>query len=346
MNRRILGNILLFTLLVLLSSGIIMYFKPFDSRIAAIHTFFGIVFLMVIILHLKNNKKPLSDYVTGKRKKGIKKLQAPFVLLMMIILASGVFFDLPGLNSIYMFGNELRNRQTGITEENFGYQLIQLNNSKGNNNIAVELKKGSAFQYPLFAIWAEDSLGNYLETLYISRVIASSTYDFGINIDGEWEPAVKRRPEALPYWTHKRGIKASDGLFTPLENSADIDAVSGATPTGNFLIESRSNFELNNYRILLEVNQSYDWNEYYSKDRFPEDMIYSGSGQVGQPSLIYAADIFSEFKESTVHGLMKLIGHGHHSGKNGELYEDLSEITTAKQIIDRVIISIDRTNEN
>jgi len=341
MNRQLLGNILLITILILAGSGIFMYFLPFEKNIASLHTFFALLFILAMIFHIINNKKPLSNYISGKKQSILKKLQTPFIFSSIILVAIGLYFDVPILNKIHAFGNQFRNEQIGKTEATFDYQIINLEKDIGNKRISVELKKGKAFQYPLFAIWIEDSLGNYIETLYISRVISSSTFDYGKKVGDNWESAILRRPEALPYWSHKRGIESSDGLFVPLNGSPDLDAVSGATPTSNFIINSRSNFNKNSdYRILVELNQSYDWNEYYAKDKFPNDRIYSGSGQVGQPSLIYAAEINSNDIEPTKHKIMKLIGHGHYSGKNGKLYKDLSNITTAKNIADRIILTI------
>ena len=91
---------------------------------------------------------------------------------------------------------------------------------------------------------------------------------------------------------------------------------------------------------MLEVNQSYDWNEFYTKNKFPNDSIYSGSGQVGQPSLIYEEIIEINNLDLNKYKFMNLVGHGHHSGNNGKLYTDLSKISTAKEIIDRLILSI------
>ncbi len=346
MNRRLIGNILIFTLLVLIGSGIYMYFRSFNKGVAAIHTLFSFAFILAIVAHLTNNKRPLTNYITGKRKSLLKKLQAPFVIIVGLGLALALYFEWPVFNQVYEFGNSIRNKQLGKKNEYFDYEIISLDKIKGNHYVEIELRKGKSFQYPLFAIWAEDSLGNYIETLYISRVIASSSYTYGEEIDGKWKPAIKRRPEALPYWSHKRGIKASDGLFVPLHNTADIDGVSGATPTGNFLITSKPKKTLRNYRILLEVNQSYDWNYYYTPDKFPNDRIYTGSGKVGQPSLIYASKMFSTFPVKKTYHLMRLIGHGHHSGKNGELYQELSNLTTAKEIVDRIIISFYTSNKN
>ncbi len=92
---------------------------------------------------------------------------------------------------------------------------------------------------------------------------------------------------------------------------------------------------------MVEINQSFDWNSYYSENKFSDDEIYSGSGKVGQPSLIYAAEISKSEITSPVHKVMNLIGHGHHSGKDGKLYTDLSRITTAKNIAERIILTLE-----
>jgi hypothetical protein len=342
MNRRLLGNILIITFLILSVSGILMYFIPFERSVASLHTFFALLFILGMVFHIRNNKKPLTNYISGEKQKSFKKFQSLFIFLIILLISIGVYFDAPILSSVYNLGNEIRNNQIGKSEETFDYQIIELDKKIGSHKINIELKKGEGFQYPLFAVWVEDSIGNYIETLYISRVISSSTFDYGTKIGKKWAAAIKRRPEAVPYWSHKRGIKASDGLYVPLNNSPDLDAVSGATPTSNFILKSKSSFESStNYKILLEVNQSYDWNEYYTNHKFPNDLIYSGTGQVGQPSLIYSVEINSDEFKSTSHYLMKLIGHGHHSGKNGELYTDLRNITTAKKIAERVILTLE-----
>lgn len=341
MNRRILGNILLITLLILLGSGLYMYFIPFEKNIASLHTFFAFVFILLMVLHIFNNKSALSKYISGKNQAKLKKFQSPLLFSMAAIIAIGVYYDLPLLNKIYAFGNQFRNEQIGKKENTFDYEIINLDKSVGNKSISVELKKGSAFQYPLFAVWMEDSVGNYIETLYISRVISSSTFDYGQKVGDNWTPAILRRPEALPYWSHKRGIQASDGLYVPLDGAPDLDAISGATPTSNFIINSKINIDRgNSYKVLIELNQSYDWNEYYTAEKFPEDKIYSGSGQVGQPSLIYAAEITPTDLETATYKIMKLIGHGHYSGQTGKLYTNLSNITSAKNIADRIILKI------
>lgn len=342
MNRKLLGNILIVTLLILVLSGLLMYFKPFMKNVASMHTFFGLLFILAMIFHILNNKKPLSNYISVKKQSKLRRLQSPLIFFLAISIAMGLYFENSVLSELYQYGNKIRNEQLRKVQAITDYEIIPLENASGEYQVTIELKKGQAFQYPLFAIWVEDLKGNYIETLYISRVISSSSFDFGKQVDGNWKPDIVRRPEALPYWSHKRGVRAADGLFMPLNNGQDLDAVSGATPTGNFIINSKSDLKgLENFKILLEVNQSYDWNEFFTEHKFPEDPIYSGSGQVGQPSLIYESIVQSKDLNMKAYKFMNLVGHGHHSGKNGNLYTDLSKISTAKEIVDRLILSIE-----
>lgn len=342
MNRRLLGNLLLLAFLILSMSGILMYLRPFNKKVASLHTFFALLFLIGVIFHIVNNKRPLLNYISGKRQKMLKKFQGLFIFLIFLLIAIGIYRNNLILNYVYNWGNTNRIQQLGITEEIVDYQIIELEKTVGSQKISIEVKRGKSLKYPLLAVWVEDSIGNYIETLYVSKQIASSIFKKQNKVSGIWEPTIIRRPEALPYWSHKRGIIASDGLYLPLNGSPDLDGVTGATPTSNFIIKSKGLVnQPSNYKIYLEINQSYDWNEYYSKNRFPDDLIYSGSGSVGQPSLIYSTKIvLNDFSSKTYH-IMNLIGHGHHSGKNGKLYTDLKNITSAKMIADRIIVTLE-----
>ncbi|WP_109829305.1 hypothetical protein [Reichenbachiella versicolor] len=341
MNRRFLGIVLTVVFVVLSGSGLFLYFTPHTTSTASLHTFFGLLFLIAILFHILNNKLPLTSYITGKGLSNLKKLISPLILVVLVVISLAVYYNLPVFDKLYSWGNELRNTQIGKEEVSFDYEIIDLDQAVGNRDVSVEFKKGVSFRHPIVAIWLEDTAGNYIQTLYVSKHISTSTFQYGKRVGDTWEPAIVRRPEALPYWSHKRGIKAPDGLYIPLEGAPDIDGVSGATPQSNWIINSKGNlYSDNNYSVLVEFNQSFDWNEYYSKTRFPEDEIYSGSGAVGQPSLIYASEISSTDLVSTTHKIMNLIGHGHHSGKDGKLYKDLSNITTAKNIADRIILTV------
>lgn len=214
---------------------------------------------------------------------------------------------------------------------------VIITNADGSGNIIqVEFWKGKAHNHPLLAIWVEDMEGNYIQTLYVVQSIASSTFQHGQAGWGHWNEAVVRRPAALPYWGHKRGIKADDGLFLPSPENPVPDACTGATPKSDFNLQTRADARLpQQYRILLEINQPWDWNNYWTNNKFPDDKEYKTSSQ---PALVYEAIV------NTVSGQkefeMEPIGHSHYSGKDGKLYTDLSTFTTALNIVGQVIVRL------
>jgi hypothetical protein len=89
----------------------------------------------------------------------------------------------------------------------------------------------------------------------------------------------------------------------------------------------------------LDSEQLFNFkNEYYSSNRFPDDPIYSGDGYSAQPSVVYETVIDPASLQT--YYPMTLVGHGHHSGKDGLLYKDLKNLTTALQILDRIIVEV------
>lgn len=208
---------------------------------------------------------------------------------------------------------------------------ITTNAESRGNKIILELVKGPAHNHPSMAVWLEDLEGNYIETLFVTQFVAKGVYPHGAISPVRWssDPGPARRPASLPYWAHKRGVKASDGLFIPSPDSPLPDAITAPTPPGNFRLNTASSTRrTGKIRILLEINQPWDSNNFWTNNKFPGDTDYSTSLQ---PSLVYAAVIdLSELDEPVY---LNPIGHGHPSGENGKLFTDLTTITTAKEII-------------
>ena len=210
-------------------------------------------------------------------------------------------------------------------------------NLKGKGpEISLELFKGESFYYPLMAIWLEDESGKYIQTLYVAKSVATGVFKYGKQKNGKWVTAPKRAPQTLPYWAHKRDLVSSDRLYMPDPQNHVPDAYSGATPTSGFILTARADSTLpEKYKVLMEINQNWDWNEYWTNDKYPNDEFYKMSCQ---PALVYETAIDSKsLKESYK---MKAIGHSHYSGQNGELFSDLSTLTTALHIADSVIVKV------
>ena len=86
--------------------------------------------------------------------------------------------------------------------------------------------------------------------------------------------------------------------------------------------------------VLLEINQPWDWNEYWTNDKFPNDDEYKTSCQ---PSLIYKTNLKKDIPEFAE---LQLIGHGHYNGSDGKVYETLETITTAKEITNSIRVRL------
>lgn len=215
------------------------------------------------------------------------------------------------------------------TPENYEYNV-------GASGPALEIgfQKGESHNHPLMAIWIEDLQGNFIQTLYVAKSIGTGVFEHGKASQGKWQPGEIKRPAALPVWGHKRGIQTDDGFFLPDNSKPIADAYTGATPAGDFnMLVHLDNADLKEFNVYFEINQSWDWNEYWTNNKFPDDADYKTSSQ---PSLVYKTTVNLESDQDTYP--MDLIGHGHYSGKNGDINKDLSTITTAKNIIKEVLV--------
>jgi len=340
MIRKLVSITILLSFVLMCITGVRMYIRPFESTVASLHTSLGFVFIVGASMHLWNNFLPIKVYSIDKKSKfRFSKIFISIffsVTLISYLFYTGTF----GFSYIYDWGNEYRNSQLGKNRISKNVEYISVSTRLGNYAIEIEGKLGDSFTYPMFALWLEDASGKYIQSIYVSESIGTSIFDYKKGKKGRH---IIRRPSGLPVWAHKRNIQAEDGLMIPLGNEPDLDGYTGATPLEDFIIES--NFEVasdSTVNVFFEVNQSYDWNEYYTKDKFPTDSIYTISGQSGQPSLVYNATIDLLNLDAKSNFIMTPVGHGHHSGKDGNLYTNLSNITTAYNIVQRVILTLEK----
>ena len=214
--------------------------------------------------------------------------------------------------------------------------LISGNVNGTGSSVEIEMIKGKAHNHPTFVIWLEDTGGNYIQTLFVTKSIGQGIFEHADKSGGTWKPGVVHRPAALPYWAYKRGIKNDHGSFEPTPATKVPDAYSGATPTGSFKLSTRTdNLTKGKVKLMLEINQPWDWNEYWTNALYPEDEEYKTSCQ---PAVVYSALIDLGSSGSRIE--MKPVGHSHYSGKTGELFSDLTSITTALHIAEQITVTI------
>lgn len=216
-----------------------------------------------------------------------------------------------------------------FTEENYGVKNT-------GTSLTLTFEKGKAHNHPLYAIWLADENGRFIQTLYVSESIGHGIFKRVSRKTGHWMAGEIQRPASLPYWAYQRGIKNEYGTYLPTPKQPEVDAYTGATPQTSFVMHLKTERPLNGkYKIMLELNQSWDWNELWTNDRFPEDKEYKTSSQ---PALVYSTDI--DTAKPAVAYEMKPMGHSHYSGQDGSLTADLSSITTALDIAGKIVVKL------
>jgi hypothetical protein len=204
--------------------------------------------------------------------------------------------------------------------------------------LAVKLEAGPSFVQthwfgpvpakmpPQIAIWIERADGSFVDTIYVTRTSATEG----------WKAAGgARRPEALPVWSHARGVVAADGLYMPDKSQPLPDAVSGATPKGDFAKAWAvpAGLQRGSYVVKVELNLSYDWNAAYP-DRLPQrDARYSECN--GQPSIVWAAKV--EIGGDGASASLKPLGSGALRGEDGAVRPGLDGLTSAKEIAASIV---------
>ncbi len=367
-----LSIFLTFSTMMLTSA--LMFINRHNDATAMLHTVLGFSILVLALWHMKNNLAPLLRYFKNRRSKAGRinwALPVATIMSTTIVLLSLAQFG--PFMALYEWGNILRTSDNSSEASQSEITYIQVDNSTAEAlgaDITIDFRKGSHFTWPQYAIWLETMEGEFVQPLFITSKLADNNFvnkvtkknaqqvltsnpftskdlNFSDVFDFVVEPASKGqrlRPESLPVFLHQLGLISEEGLHVPTEKDVITDAYTGATMLSNFLYTSNTSTVLHGeYRLRFEINQSFDFNEYYSSDRFPDDAIYSGNGYSAQPSVIYETII--DFCAQQRFYVMTPIGHGHHSGKDGHVYPSLDKLSTALDVVDRIIVEVDRHSQ-
>lgn len=212
-------------------------------------------------------------------------------------------------------------------------------NSSDFPTLIIDFKKGKSFNHPTYVVWIEDLQGNYIKTIYITKSYASGIFNFSMKEELKWldKPGKSFQPAALPYWTFKKG-PIFDKKYVPTPEHPFVDAYIGATPDKDFKFCTQSKTKLKTYRVLAEVNQTWDWNNYWTNNKFPESYAYKNSAQ---PSLIFSTTIH----ENDTVFYLNPIGHGDPKGESNKLFTDISTLTSAKDIFKSISVRIQKESK-
>ncbi|MEQ9425264.1 MAG: DUF4405 domain-containing protein [Cyclobacteriaceae bacterium] len=332
MKYRLVTPLVAIFFAIVAASGVYLFLGNQTAEWIFLHSYFGFLFLLGAFWHVTQN------YLSLKRKSASVK----FVLLTILTTVTGVsIVQSAGPIDQLIAWNAKRIASQEHKTDDSHFEVYRLDES-GNTSLTFDIKAGKHFWHPQMAIWIENLDGQLLETLFVTQATAKGQF-YGSRTKENFKDLDKRadaiggfrRVDALPYWSHKRNLKDADGYYSPSEINPLPDVISGATPAGSTIIRS-DYLNADPFNVLLEVNVAFDENEFFSEYNFPDDTVYhGGTGQLGQPSLIYSVRFSADKKE---YKLMSKIGRGHHSGQNGQLFTDLNKLTTAHDILERVVV--------
>ncbi|ALO16780.1 hypothetical protein L21SP5_03165 [Salinivirga cyanobacteriivorans] len=218
-------------------------------------------------------------------------------------------------------------------------EAITANQAAKGTALQLHFEAGEAHNHPSFAVWVEDLQGNFKQTLFVTKSVGTGIYPYKPAGDLKWEkgPGRAHRPAALPYWFHKRDEEKLQDANIPDPDNPVPDAYTGATPKQNFNLAVRTDEPLQGkVRVLLEVNQPWDVNEFWTNAKHPENTQYLTSCQ---PAVIYAVTIDLDKPMDMYY--LNPIGHSHPYGADGKLYTNLTTLTTALDIFTKIKLKIE-----
>lgn len=202
-------------------------------------------------------------------------------------------------------------------------QITTKPNAEG-KNITIVVENGATWNQntkygpviPQIAVWVEDTHGNFMETLYVTRAFGQQKMR---GLSATFSGVFRR--VSLPYWLGRNYTKTKKypTQFSPLP-----DTLTSATPQGSFSLNTVVETKIDKCYVFVEVNNSSDINETY-RDALD-----------GQPSLIYKGLVQLNKK-----GSYKLTLAGQSEiNFDGVMKEDISKITTARNIITTIIVNV------
>ncbi|MFN3167436.1 MAG: DUF4405 domain-containing protein [Phycisphaeraceae bacterium] len=326
-----LGLLLSFTTLAV--TGVMSFVLPFSITTARVHIVFGLATVLLVGLHLATRLR----YFTRIAKQTVAlkskaKPQAPrWLVVGVAVVWAGLLYlslaDLQPTRALIATGYEARHKaeifratpQTAYEKLGQTHRVVSLSPSSGQLLVEVEVEYKQALEkQPAAAIWAEDTRGNMIQTLFVDEALAYSATP-------TWNGKKTPRHHILPIW--RFGYSQINGV----DPVGDVNAVTEATPKHSFSIEQQlltDDPRKTTFNIWLEINAAGDPN-----DAYPDEHL-------GQPSVLYVAQV--EIDSDQDYYLMQRIAHGGGAEENGIKQYDFEDLTTAAGLVEKVLVHIQR----
>ncbi|MEX0320810.1 MAG: DUF4405 domain-containing protein [Puniceicoccaceae bacterium] len=321
--RNFVNYALLFSFLILAISGILSFFEPFKLLTTRIHIVFGFTIILLVLIHVADRLRYFKKTARSRKNRGLPSPQLFIALVFAVLLLAAAIRNWWPVRQFINLGYEAQNKAaifradafTAFKPVNDGAILKHAPSDAVQVRLEIEwgATMSEAKSVPQIAIWAENTTGMMIKTFFVSEASAYSE-------DLQFGNDKTQRVAVLPVWRHRYT------LLSGVDPEGKLDGASAATPDHSFSIDDYLRADSSPFYIYVEVNLPDDPNQAY-----PD----------GQPSVIYGAYIETE-KRKTYH-LLPMVARGtHESDPKGHMYYDLEELTSARDIIEKILVKVIR----
>lgn len=250
-KKNIISLTIALAFLFLAVTGLLLYFGLKPEPVTAIHVLLGLTFIGFAVFHIKNNWPSLKVY-TKERTEG--KIKKEFIIAAVVvgIFLLGAGFSLPPFAQIQHFGEDLtRGENKSRFVNKISFDNITTNKDHSGTALHFIIEKANDVITPVMGIWVEDTLGNFIENIFVPAkiiVIKAGEADKRHALF-EGETTIKNfTPAMLLQWQTKTKDASA--------NYKD------ATPTDNFFLSTKTKGS-GIFKIMLQIKDG-DKNELYS----------------------------------------------------------------------------------
>lgn len=234
-NRKLINLMVAMTFTVIVVSGLMAFFFPFNLKTTGLHALMGFVFIVLIGLHVANNFKGL--------KRSFQEHNSLIAIVSIALLTALFLWQPKPIQKILGLSNNLGAAQDLFVMNQDG--MIYNYTPAPNYKLKLEVRAGKSYDKkspPEIAIWLENKSSYHIKTLYASQ-----------------------SKKELPYWAWKVEEYEKAKVESEQEKPEDVDDISGATPNSSFDPRDYILPERNKepFYMLIEVNAPKDKNEFH-----------------------------------------------------------------------------------
>ena len=321
--RHTVNFALLFAFIAMSATGLMSFALPFSTTTTRVHIVSGMSMVVLVVLHLAGRLPYFRSQIARGKKSPLSSGRLTAVIGTATVVLALALLALPPASWVMDQSYEARNSAqivrssslTGVKHTDAQSKLIV---RESNKQSALPLSIHLSFRddvspLPRLAVWAETTNGAMIETLYLDESLA-----FVEKVD--WNGSLVRRDHILPIWRNRYT------LISGVDGGGKADATTGATDTHSFALDPYLvSGEGKKFVICVEINAPSDVDENWL------------NADLGQPSLLYTALV--KVDDEKRYRILELTAYGN-PGK-GELRYDLDSVSSAKALVDLLLVKLE-----